>query len=88
MLVCKINNCFIVYRTLIKCTLHHSVCVSVVCPVAVMELSAEVAALQIAVLNTREELKNSLKSKKSSGEQFKAPAGNGADQKEKQEDTS
>ncbi|XP_037540065.1 coiled-coil domain-containing protein 115 [Nematolebias whitei] len=53
----------------------------------VMELSAEVAALQIAVLNTREELKNSLKNKRSSGEQFKASAGNGADQKEKQEDT-
>lgn len=73
--------------TLIKRTVDLSVCASVVCPVTVMELSAEVAALQIAVLNTREEL-NRLKNKTSSGEQFKDSAGNRADKKEKQADTS
>uniref|UniRef100_A0A1A7WJL0 Vacuolar ATPase assembly protein VMA22 n=1 Tax=Iconisemion striatum TaxID=60296 RepID=A0A1A7WJL0_9TELE len=45
----------------------------------VIELSAEIAALQIAVLNTREELKNSLKSKKDSGEQIRDSADHGSE---------
>ncbi|XP_017270541.1 coiled-coil domain-containing protein 115 [Kryptolebias marmoratus] len=56
-----------------------------------IELSAEIAALQIAVLNTQEELKNSLTNKVTSGEEFKGSAGEGGDPKEstgsKQEDT-
>lgn len=67
--------------------LHHSA----VCPVTVIELSAEVAALQIAVLNTREELRNSFANKVTSGEQSKVSAGDRGDPKHatgpKQEDT-
>lgn len=64
---------------------------SAVCPVTVIELSAEVAALQIAVLNAREDLRNSFANKVTSGEQSKVSAGDGVDPKvatgSKQEDT-
>uniref|UniRef100_A0A1A8D1P1 Vacuolar ATPase assembly protein VMA22 n=1 Tax=Nothobranchius kadleci TaxID=1051664 RepID=A0A1A8D1P1_NOTKA len=47
--------------------------------IQVIELSAEIAALQIAVLNTREELKDGLKNKKAPGEQFRDSADHGSE---------
>lgn len=50
---------------------------SVLFDFAAIELSAEIAALQIAVLNTRQELENCLKNKQTLGERVNPSVGKG-----------